>query len=101
DGGRERRRPLFGIPATDLTAKKRKYPGRAGTIDNEKNKIEILKMKNITAYLSLLFCATVVLSGCSGEKAPPPPLTYTGEDPRVQDPLSPEDSQRHIQLPEG
>lgn len=58
-------------------------------------------MKNITAYLSLLFCATVVLSGCSGEKAPPPPLTYTGEDPRVQDPLSPEDSQRHIQLPEG
>ncbi|WP_251795748.1 MULTISPECIES: PVC-type heme-binding CxxCH protein [unclassified Arenibacter] len=43
----------------------------------------------------------MALSGCSGEKAPPPPLTYTGVDPRVQDPLSPEDSQRHIQLPEG
>ena len=58
-------------------------------------------MRNLTAYLSILFIGTVLLSSCSGEKAPPPPLTYTGEDPRVQDPLSPEDSQRHIQLPEG
>ncbi|MDO6602240.1 PVC-type heme-binding CxxCH protein [Arenibacter palladensis] len=58
-------------------------------------------MKNLTIYLSMLFCGMVVLSSCSGEKEPPPPLTYTGENPRVQDPLSPEDSQKHIQLPEG
>ncbi|MEQ9582888.1 MAG: hypothetical protein RIM68_12135, partial [Arenibacter sp.] len=58
-------------------------------------------MKNLTIYLSMLFCGMVVLSSCHGEKEPPPPLTYTGENPRVQDPLSPEDSQKHIQLPEG
>jgi putative membrane-bound dehydrogenase-like protein len=32
---------------------------------------------------------------------PPPPLSYTGEDPKIQIPLSPEDSQKHIQLPKG
>ena len=28
-------------------------------------------------------------------------MTYTGDDPRIQNPLSPEESQKHIQLPEG
>ncbi len=58
-------------------------------------------MKKISAYISLIFSGMVILTGCSGEKEPPPPLTYTGESPRVQNPLSPEDSQKHIQLPEG
>ncbi|MCK0188980.1 PVC-type heme-binding CxxCH protein [Arenibacter sp. F20364] len=58
-------------------------------------------MKNITGYISLIFCGMVILSSCSGEKEPPPPLTYTGENPKVQIPLSPEDSQKHVQLPEG
>lgn len=54
-------------------------------------------------YLSLLLTLLVGMffPGCSGERKPLPPLTYSGENPRVQDPLSPEDSQRHIQLPEG
>ena len=58
-------------------------------------------MKYIFLYISVLFSGMVLLSSCSEEKAPPPPLTYTGENPRVQDPLSPEDSQKHIQLPDG
>jgi len=44
--------------------------------------------------LVFLFCCT------SGRK-PPPELTYSGDDPRIQNPLSPEDSRRHIQLPQG
>ncbi|MDO1512166.1 plastocyanin/azurin family copper-binding protein [Maribacter confluentis] len=52
--------------------------------------------------LSLLWVLGVLFFvSCAEEKQPPPPLTYTGENPRVQDPLSPEDSQKHIQLPEG
>ncbi|HUH47782.1 MAG TPA: PVC-type heme-binding CxxCH protein, partial [Arenibacter sp.] len=58
-------------------------------------------MKNFYVGLLLIILITVSFSACSGEKKPLPPLTYTGENPRVQDPLSPEDSQRHIQLPEG
>ena len=58
-------------------------------------------MKSITAYILPLCCGMVFMFSCSGEKEPPPPLTYTGETPRVQNPLSPEDSQKHIQLPEG
>ncbi|RTE53580.1 hypothetical protein EHW67_11285 [Arenibacter aquaticus] len=58
-------------------------------------------MKIITAYILPLCCGMVFMFSCSGEKEPPPPLTYTGETPRVQNPLSPEDSQKHIQLPEG
>ncbi len=49
----------------------------------------------------LLVLLVVLFVGCTGDKMPPPPLTYTGVDPKVQDPLSPEDSQKHIQLPEG
>lgn len=58
-------------------------------------------MKNLSINLLLTILVAVFFSACSGEKKPLPPLTYTGENPRVQDPLSPEDSQRHIQLPEG
>lgn len=58
-------------------------------------------MKSITAYILPLCCGMVFMFSCSGEKEPPPSLTYTGETPRVQNPLSPEDSQKHIQLPEG
>lgn len=57
-------------------------------------------MKN---QLKTCFYLTVLalLISCSTEKEPLPPLTYTGEEPRVQDPLSPEASQRHIQVPDG
>gem|GEM_PF-510529 len=58
-------------------------------------------MKKLIGYISLLFYGMFFLSGCSGEKVPPPPLSYTGDNPRVQNPLSPEDSQKHVQLPEG
>ncbi len=43
----------------------------------------------------------VMLVACSKKKEPLPQLTYSGEEPRVQNPLSPEDSRKHIQLPEG
>lgn len=42
-----------------------------------------------------------LLVACSTEKKQLPELTYTGEAPRVQDPLSPEDSRQHIQVPDG
>lgn len=51
----------------------------------------------LTLVMGTFFC----LVSCEEKKEPLPPLTYTGENPRVQDPLSPEDSQKHIQLPEG
>lgn len=38
---------------------------------------------------------------CAGKKEKLPPLNYSGEHPKVQNPLNPEDSRRHIQLPEG
>ncbi len=43
----------------------------------------------------------VALAACTTNKVPPPPLTYTGEEPRIQNPLSPEESQKHLQLPKG
>ena len=52
-------------------------------------------------YTALVLSAMVCFTACSDKKLPPGPLTYTGESPRVQDALSPEESQRHIQLPEG
>ena len=58
-------------------------------------------MKKISILLSSLLVVFVLLTSCSKEKEPLPLLTYTGEEPKVQNPLSPEDSRRHIQLPEG
>ncbi|SIQ92014.1 PVC-type heme-binding CxxCH protein [Maribacter ulvicola] len=58
-------------------------------------------MKKTKSPLLLMFFAVLFFFACSGEKMPPPPLTYTGNNPKVQVPLSPEDSQKHIQLPDG
>lgn len=58
-------------------------------------------MNNLKSVLLMALFALTLFSACTGNEEPPPPLTYTGKDPRVQDPLSPEDSQKHIQLPEG
>ncbi|WP_170110606.1 PVC-type heme-binding CxxCH protein [Flavilitoribacter nigricans] len=58
-------------------------------------------MKN---QLNKFFGAAMVLGlllACGTEKEPLPELTYTGTEPRVQDPLPPEASQKHIQVPEG
>ena len=46
-------------------------------------------------------CGLCFLTGCKKQDIPPVPLTYSGESPRVQDPLSPDASMTHIQLPEG
>ncbi len=43
----------------------------------------------------------MLFMGCATEKEPLPELTYTGDEPSIQNPLSPEASQKHIQLPEG
>ena len=59
-----------------------------------------IPMKSIFSQ-SLLFYIGLLLIGCSQPKEKPPALTYTGDAPRIQNPLSPEDSQKHIQLPEG
>ncbi len=58
-------------------------------------------MKKCIESFLLLSCGILIFNACTGEKEPPPTLAYRGEDPRVQVPLSPEDSQKHIQLPEG
>ena len=51
---------------------------------------------------TILFFAVLFLFSCESEKSEPlPELTYFGTEPRVQNPLSPEDSQKHIQLPKG
>lgn len=52
---------------------------------------------NSLFYLTVLLC----LMACNPEKEPLPELTYSGEEPRVQDPLPPEASQKHIQVPDG
>ena len=51
--------------------------------------------------LSLSYLLFFLVLSCTADKKVLPPLTYTGTAPRVQDSLSPEDSQQHIQLPEG
>lgn len=58
-------------------------------------------MRRLQVYIAALSWALVLLASCTTKKEKPPQLTYTGENPRVQNPLSPEDSQKHIQLPEG
>lgn len=49
----------------------------------------------------ILLGIIVSMAACKTEKVPLPELTYFGEEPRVQNPLSPEDSEKHIQLPDG
>ncbi|MBM1105717.1 ThuA domain-containing protein [Aurantibacter crassamenti] len=56
---------------------------------------------NSNFYKSVFFFIGLLLIGCSQTKEKPPVLTFTGDEPRIQNPLSPEDSQKHIQLPEG
>jgi putative membrane-bound dehydrogenase-like protein len=50
---------------------------------------------------ALIFCCLLIFSCQSEVKKDLPPLTYSGENPRIQNPLSPEESQQHIQLPKG
>ena len=57
-------------------------------------------MKNPIFPLSLVLF-TLLIYACTPEKKALPALSYTGTEPRVQVPLSPEESQQHIQLPEG
>ena len=57
--------------------------------------------------LRRLFISTLTLFllgylfACQPEQKELPELTYSGEEPNVQDPLSPEDSRLHIQVPKG
>lgn len=58
-------------------------------------------MKNsFISLLSLLFILAFFIA-CSTKIEKLPELTYTGEEPMIQNPLSPEASQKRIQLPEG
>lgn len=61
-------------------------------------------MKNQLIQYTYFIGLTLLLVTCKSKEvnqAPPPTLTYFGETPRIQHPLSPEDSQKHIQLPDG
>lgn len=55
----------------------------------------------ILRNIGFLVSTLSLLLACTAKKEPPPPLSYSGENPRIQVPLSPEDSRKHIQLPEG
>jgi len=58
-------------------------------------------MKNsVLSHLSIIIFLTLFMA-CVTEMEPLPELTYSGEKPSIQNPLSPEASQKHIQLPEG
>lgn len=57
-------------------------------------------MKIPTHQVFTLFLL-LLLTACSQETKVLPALTYTGTEPRVQNPLSPEDSKQHIQVPDG
>jgi len=58
-------------------------------------------MKRISIAVLTLIGINFFLSCNTEKETPPAALAYAGEDPRVQLPLSPEESQKHIQLPEG
>ncbi len=58
-------------------------------------------MKGTRLSLMAIASISMFFTACKKEIEKLPELTYNGENPRVQNPLSPEDSQRHIQLPEG
>ena len=53
------------------------------------------------SLILVMLSISILLLGCAAEKEPLPIRSYTGEEPRIQNPLSPEDSRKHIQLPEG
>jgi len=57
-------------------------------------------MKKTSFYLSFLLICIFLIISCT-KQIEKPELTYTGENPKVQNPLSPEDSQKHIQVPKG
>lgn len=48
----------------------------------------------------LIACYSILVLSCSTQNKKPA-LTYSGEEPKVQNPLSPEDSQKHIEVPKG
>lgn len=56
-------------------------------------------MRNNNCFFKALICSLLLLS--ISMKAQKPTLTYAGNEPKVQNPLSPEDSQKHIQVPDG
>ncbi|MCK0156503.1 ThuA domain-containing protein [Cellulophaga sp. F20128] len=58
-------------------------------------------MKKVKFCFVFLSCLLLLFTACKERNEKLPALTYSGENPRVQNPLSPEDSQKHIQLPEG
>lgn len=58
-------------------------------------------MKKSGILLATLLAVFIFAASCNQQKEVLPELTYTGEEPRVQNPLSPEDSRKHIQVPEG
>ena len=58
-------------------------------------------MKKISILIARLLMALILVSSCAKQKEALPELTYYGEEPRVQNPLSPEDSRKHIQVPDG
>lgn len=62
--------------------------------------LTLMKYANTQSFLILIVFAFLI--ACESEvKQVLPELTYSGEEPRIQDPLPPEDSQKHIQLPKG
>ena len=58
-------------------------------------------MKNQALQLICYLSISILLIACKTEPEPLPELTYTGESTRIQNPLSPEDSRKHIQVPKG
>lgn len=58
-------------------------------------------MKILTVKLATISFLLTLIVSCSTKDEKLPELTYTGVEPRVQNPLSPEASQKHIQVPEG
>ena len=58
-------------------------------------------MKNQQLIKLCCLVSVLLLTTCKTEEVKLPELTYEGEEPKVQNPLSPEDSQKHIQMPEG
>lgn len=58
-------------------------------------------MNQASITLITLLIGIFFLYSCTEQKSPPAPLAYSGENPRVQEPLSPEASMTHMQLPDG